>query len=140
MPGMMCDNSSPQMFLDMLTRADARTSIPGDVPEGLFPVFVDPETGRFTNSLVTFGGLGDSFYEILLKLWVQSGGDDPQGVRGPRDGVWEWTKSKQANMTLPPMRTHAWPGAVAEGLRYRSLYDQSIRLTGCMTLSLTTRC
>ena len=30
----------------------------------------------FRNSHVTFGALGDSFYEYLLKLWILSGGVD----------------------------------------------------------------
>eukprot|EP00027_Filamoeba_sp_ATCC50430_P001130 CAMPEP_0168557680 /NCGR_PEP_ID=MMETSP0413-20121227/9556_1 /TAXON_ID=136452 /ORGANISM="Filamoeba nolandi, Strain NC-AS-23-1" /LENGTH=602 /DNA_ID=CAMNT_0008588731 /DNA_START=65 /DNA_END=1873 /DNA_ORIENTATION=- len=40
--------------------------------DGLFPVYIDPVTGKFTNVLVSFGGLGDSFYEILLKQYLLS--------------------------------------------------------------------
>ncbi|RHY61878.1 hypothetical protein DYB38_010987, partial [Aphanomyces astaci] len=42
---------------------------------GLFPVHFEVESGTFsmTNSLITIGALGDSFYEYLLKVWLYSG-------------------------------------------------------------------
>jgi len=42
-------------------------------PDGLFPIKVDINSGRFTENTVTFGALGDSFYEYLLKVWLQVG-------------------------------------------------------------------
>jgi mannosyl-oligosaccharide alpha-1,2-mannosidase len=41
--------------------------------DGLAPIYVSPQTGRFTTSRVTFGALGDSWYEYLLKCWLQGG-------------------------------------------------------------------
>ncbi|CAM9184066.1 unnamed protein product [Choristocarpus tenellus] len=43
------------------------------VPHGLYPIRINPDTGHFTGSQVTFGALGDSFYEYLLKVWIQGG-------------------------------------------------------------------
>jgi len=40
---------------------------------GLFPIFISPDTGHFTTSKVTFGAMGDSFYEYLLKMWLLTG-------------------------------------------------------------------
>jgi mannosyl-oligosaccharide alpha-1,2-mannosidase len=40
---------------------------------GLFPIKMDINSGRFTDHTVTFGALGDSFYEYLLKVWIQGG-------------------------------------------------------------------
>jgi mannosyl-oligosaccharide alpha-1,2-mannosidase len=40
---------------------------------GLFPIYVSADTGQFTTSTVAFGALGDSFYEYLVKVWVQGG-------------------------------------------------------------------
>lgn len=40
---------------------------------GLFPIKVSTADGGFTDSQITFGALGDSFYEYLLKLWLQGG-------------------------------------------------------------------
>ncbi|KAJ1966301.1 hypothetical protein IWQ62_002459 [Dispira parvispora] len=34
---------------------------------GLVPVFIDANTGEFRGDLVTFGALGDSYYEYLIK-------------------------------------------------------------------------
>lgn len=42
-------------------------------PSGLFPIKVSINDGRFTDSQVTLGALGDSFYEYLLKVWIQGG-------------------------------------------------------------------
>jgi len=38
--------------------------------DALCPVYVSPETGRFTNGLITLGALGDSYYEYLLKMYL----------------------------------------------------------------------
>ncbi|CAM9711535.1 unnamed protein product [Laminaria digitata] len=47
------------------------------VADGLFPIFFNPSSGRPVGSqarmCVTFGALGDSFYEYLLKVWIQGG-------------------------------------------------------------------
>ncbi|EQC31483.1 hypothetical protein SDRG_10659 [Saprolegnia diclina VS20] len=42
---------------------------------GLFPVHFDPRSNQFasTNSFITIGALGDSFYEYLLKVFLYSG-------------------------------------------------------------------
>lgn len=40
---------------------------------GLYPIKVGIGSGRFTDQHVTFGALGDSFYEYLLKVWIQGG-------------------------------------------------------------------
>lgn len=37
-------------------------------PLGLYPIYVNTRDGNFANSKVTFGALGDSFYEYLLKV------------------------------------------------------------------------
>ena len=41
--------------------------------DGLAPIYVSPQTGVFTTGRVTFGALGDSYYEYLLKCWIQGG-------------------------------------------------------------------
>jgi len=39
-------------------------------PNGLYPIYIDPESGGFTSGAVSLGALGDSAYEYLLKMWV----------------------------------------------------------------------
>lgn len=47
-----------------------RTKRPG---HGLYPIKVSLSDGSFVDRHVTFGALGDSFYEYLLKVWIQGG-------------------------------------------------------------------
>jgi len=42
-------------------------------PDGLVPIFINPQTGKFSGKLITLGARGDSYYEYLLKQWLQSG-------------------------------------------------------------------
>ncbi|KAK0553412.1 mannosyl-oligosaccharide alpha-1,2-mannosidase [Tilletia horrida] len=39
---------------------------------GIAPIFISPETGQFLPSDVRLGSRGDSFYEYLLKQWIQT--------------------------------------------------------------------
>jgi len=41
--------------------------------DGLAPIYISPKTGKFSGSRITLGARGDSYYEYLLKEWVQSG-------------------------------------------------------------------
>ena len=42
--------------------------------QGLVPIFTNPNTGKFRKgSTITLGARGDSYYEYLLKQWVQTG-------------------------------------------------------------------
>jgi mannosyl-oligosaccharide alpha-1,2-mannosidase len=44
-------------------------------PNGLYPYFVGNMVGspEFTNQKLTFGAMADSFYEYMLKIWLQGG-------------------------------------------------------------------
>lgn len=44
-------------------------------PNGLAPIYVSTDSGHFVGNKVTFGALGDSYFEYLLKVWVQGGKD-----------------------------------------------------------------
>ncbi|XP_055338862.1 endoplasmic reticulum mannosyl-oligosaccharide 1,2-alpha-mannosidase-like [Paramacrobiotus metropolitanus] len=42
--------------------------------DGLIPIFINAVTGQFrAASTITFGARGDSYYEYLLKQWIQDG-------------------------------------------------------------------
>ncbi|CAB0033632.1 unnamed protein product [Trichogramma brassicae] len=47
-----------------------------DKPNGLYPNYINPRTGTWGRHHMSLGGLGDSFYEYLLKAWIQSGKTD----------------------------------------------------------------
>jgi hypothetical protein len=41
---------------------------------GLVPIFINANTGKFRSSAtITLGARGDSYYEYLLKQWIQTG-------------------------------------------------------------------
>ncbi|CAG4955499.1 unnamed protein product [Colias eurytheme] len=41
---------------------------------GLVPIFINPNTGHFLpHATITLGARGDSYYEYLLKQWIQTG-------------------------------------------------------------------
>eukprot|EP00911_Craspedida_sp_UC1_P002463 UC1_evm1s1833 len=42
--------------------------------DGLYPNYVDPNTGNWGSRDISLGALGDSFYEYLLKMWIFRGG------------------------------------------------------------------
>ena len=41
--------------------------------DNLVPMFVNPLTGKLKQGTLTLGARADSYYEYLLKLWLQSG-------------------------------------------------------------------
>ncbi|KAI9313567.1 glycoside hydrolase [Dichotomocladium elegans] len=43
---------------------------------GLFPHLIDADTGEPVGDHITWGGMGDSFYEYLIKQYVMTGGRD----------------------------------------------------------------
>ncbi|KXN71495.1 glycoside hydrolase family 47 protein [Conidiobolus coronatus NRRL 28638] len=49
--------------------------------KGLYPVHLHSETGKFDTKEVSFGSLGDSFYEYLIKVYMLTGKKDTQMKR-----------------------------------------------------------
>lgn len=46
---------------------------------GLAPIYINADTGEFrSSSHITLGARGDSYYEYLLKQWLQGGKEDDQ--------------------------------------------------------------
>ncbi|UJR35629.1 hypothetical protein I4U23_028379 [Adineta vaga] len=63
--------------------------------DGLVPIFISPLTGRFSGGVVSFGARGDSYYEYLLKQWIQTGqqkavfwDDWIESIGGVRKHLW----------------------------------------------------
>ncbi|XXG64424.1 hypothetical protein AAC387_Pa05g2381 [Persea americana] len=54
--------------------------------DGLLPIYINPHTGSSSYSTITFGAMGDSFYEYLLKVWIQ--GNKSESVKHYRE-MWE---------------------------------------------------
>eukprot|EP01132_Coremiostelium_polycephalum_P002407 gene2407-2974_t len=52
-----------------------------DIP-GLYPTYISPRADQFCNQEISFGAMGDSFYEYLLKMWIYYGnGKDPKAEK-----------------------------------------------------------
>ena len=49
-----------------------------DRQDGLYPNYLNPKTGRWGQQHISLGALGDSFYEYLLKSWLQSDKTDEE--------------------------------------------------------------
>ncbi|KAL0967398.1 hypothetical protein UPYG_G00251720 [Umbra pygmaea] len=49
-----------------------------DKPQGLYPNYLNPNSGQWGQHHVSVGGLGDSFYEYLLKAWLMSDKTDEE--------------------------------------------------------------
>ncbi|XP_069462708.1 mannosyl-oligosaccharide 1,2-alpha-mannosidase IA [Ambystoma mexicanum] len=47
-------------------------------PQGLYPNYLNPNSGQWGQHHVSVGGLGDSFYEYLLKAWLMSDKTDEE--------------------------------------------------------------
>lgn len=47
-------------------------------PEGgLVPIYIQPDTGKFQGDLIRLGSRGDSYYEYLIKQYVQTNNQEP---------------------------------------------------------------
>ncbi|MCO5559693.1 hypothetical protein L7F22_013294 [Adiantum nelumboides] len=64
--------------------------------DGLLPMFISPETGKPTTSKVTFGAMGDSFFEYLLKVWIL--GNKTETVKQYRE-MWEQSMEGLLSLT-----------------------------------------
>lgn len=45
-------------------------------PNGLYPIYLNPKTGRWGQREYSIGAMADSFYEYLLKQWLITGKED----------------------------------------------------------------
>ncbi|GAA0167125.1 protein modifying enzyme [Lithospermum erythrorhizon] len=72
--------------------AELNKTFPDD---GLLPIYLNPESGKTSYSTITFGAMGDSFYEYLLKVWIQ--GNKTDIVKPYRD---MWETSMKGLLTL----------------------------------------
>ncbi|XP_010544166.1 PREDICTED: mannosyl-oligosaccharide 1,2-alpha-mannosidase MNS1 [Tarenaya hassleriana] len=63
--------------------------------DGLLPIYINPNTATPSYSTTTFGAMGDSFYEYLLKVWIQ--GNKTSEVKHYRE---MWEKSMQGLLSL----------------------------------------
>jgi mannosyl-oligosaccharide alpha-1,2-mannosidase len=73
----LADATGKMVYKDKLDRIRQVVS-KLDRTDGLYPNYLNPKTGRWGQQHVSMGALGDSFYEYLLKNWLQSGKADEE--------------------------------------------------------------
>ncbi|XP_075482237.1 LOW QUALITY PROTEIN: mannosyl-oligosaccharide 1,2-alpha-mannosidase MNS3 [Primulina tabacum] len=44
--------------------------------KGLVPIYIDPHSGEFNGENIRLGSRGDSYYEYLIKVWLQNQGSN----------------------------------------------------------------
>lgn len=64
--------------------------------DGLLPIYINPHSGTASYSTITFGAMGDSFYEYLLKVWIQ--GNKTEHVKHYRE-MWETSMEGLVSLT-----------------------------------------
>ncbi|CAF0845338.1 unnamed protein product [Adineta ricciae] len=73
--------------------------------DGLVPIFVSSITGQFSGEIISLGARGDSYYEYLLKQWLQTGRKRPN--------FWnDWIES------IDGVRKHLWRVAYSENFYF----------------------
>ncbi|CAI4223003.1 unnamed protein product [Auanema sp. JU1783] len=68
-----------------------------DKVNGLYPNYINPETGKWSLPYhISLGALGDSYYEYLIKSWIQSGKKDNQAKKM----YWDTSDAVQKHMVF----------------------------------------
>lgn len=67
--------------------------------DGLVPIYVHPDTGRYQGQIIRLGSRGDSYYEYLLKQYLQTEQEEPiynlmyqESLRGMKDNLLRHSK------------------------------------------------
>lgn len=73
--------------------------------DGLVPIYVQPDTGKYQGRLIRLGSRGDSYYEYLLKQYLQTN----------KQELVYWDMFKQS---LDGVKKHMMGKSLPNGLRY----------------------
>ncbi|KAK2785913.1 mannosyl-oligosaccharide alpha-1,2-mannosidase [Onygenales sp. PD_12] len=73
--------------------------------DGLLPIFIQPDTGKFQGNNIRLGSRGDSYYEYLIKQYLQTSREEPiyldlwnEALAGIRKHLVTYTK--HASLTI----------------------------------------
>jgi len=133
---------------------------------GLVPIYISTSSGRFIGHTITLGARGDSYYEYLLKQWIQTGAvldknhenfylfeDWLESVKGVKDKLLK--KTQPGNLTFigellgesfSPKMDHLvcfYPGNLALGaefLKNSAEYKKEYEMLMKMAIELTETC
>lgn len=68
--------------------------------EGLVPIYVSPDTGKYEGNNIRLGSRGDSYYEYLIKQYLQTEGQEPV-YKSMYDEAMEGVKVKLIQQSEP---------------------------------------
>ncbi|KAI6232811.1 Alpha-1,2-Mannosidase [Aphelenchoides fujianensis] len=88
-------------------------------PDGLYPQYLNPKTGKFCQKHVSVGALSDSFYEYLLKSWIISGRKDQQAKQMYDDAM----AAVEKNLLFHSKQRDLWYFADLKGSRVEHKMD-----------------
>ncbi|XP_069091494.1 mannosyl-oligosaccharide 1,2-alpha-mannosidase IA [Pleurodeles waltl] len=83
-------------------------------PQGLYPNYLNPNSGQWGQHHVSVGGLGDSFYEYLLKAWLMSDKTDEEAKQMYYDAVQAIEKHLIRKSTSGLTYIAEWKGGLLE--------------------------
>jgi len=73
--------------------------------DGLVPIYVQPDSGKYQGKLIRLGSRGDSYYEYLLKLYLQTNKKEPIYWKMYRESV-EGVKKHMLGKSKPSGLTY----------------------------------
>lgn len=73
--------------------------------DGLVPIYVQPDTGKYQGKLIRLGSRGDSYYEYLLKQYLQTNNEEPIYWKMYRESV-EGVKKHMVERSEPSRLTY----------------------------------
>uniref|UniRef100_A0A3Q3IMS0 alpha-1,2-Mannosidase n=1 Tax=Monopterus albus TaxID=43700 RepID=A0A3Q3IMS0_MONAL len=83
-------------------------------PQGLYPNYLNPNSGQWGQHHVSVGGLGDSFYEYLLKAWLMSDKTDEEGKKMYYDALQAIETNLMRKSTTGLTYIAEWKGGLLE--------------------------
>lgn len=99
-----------------------------DKPDGLYPIYLNPKTGKWGQRDYSLGAMADSFYEYLLKQWIATGKKDDHTKREYEQAVFAMEKK----MLFESQQSHLWYFANLKGSRVEHKMEHLACFSGGM--------
>ena len=98
-----------------------------DKNDGLYPLYLNRKTGQFSSDEISFGALGDSFYEYMLKLWIFTN-KEADGYRR----MYEESSTGAINkLVLNSISGYRYLGQIARGGRTSTKMEHLVSIKLC---------
>lgn len=82
--------------------------------DSLVPLYINAQTGRLRSGVLTFGARADSYYEYLLKQWLQS---------GKKENKYEHHCVRYSNSLVVCCRFRDWYMSSMDGMKKHLLHQ-----------------